>query len=324
MKQAVRPKYRWIAMKFAWVWPLLAAGFAQAQASPEATDAPADTAVPPGDDKATTQAREHFQRGTEYYREGDYRSAYVEFERAYALRRAYRLLYNLGQTAYELRDYAAAERHFRAYLVEGENEITAERRAEITMELAKLRERVSSVTVRTDPPGATVQIDERAVGTTPFAGPIRVSAGRRRIVAELPGRPQVSRVVDVVGGERVEVDLKFGPPLVAASGDAAGAQAGTNWVPWLTGIASGVFAIGAVGFGVAAYQDSSDYEDKLKGFTNREQLEVLSSNAQDKALVADVLLGAALLGTTVTLILLATGGDENPASERASTGPTAF
>ncbi len=273
----------------------------------------------------TAAAREHFQRGTQYYAEHDYRAAQVEFERAYAIRPVYRILYNLGQVSYELRDYAAAERFFRAYLVEGEGEITPERRDEVARELENLRERVASITIRTVPDGAEVLLDERPIGTTPFSGPIRVSAGRRRIVAELKGRPPVSRAVDVVGGDSVNVELRFAPQLSAASATSAPEpHSDSGWVPWLTGIAAGVFAAGAVGVGISALQDANAYDDQLGRYTNREQLEVLSSNAHDKALVADVLLAAAVAGGVVTVIWLVNRDDEQPRAARTPLGPTAF
>ena len=52
------------------------------------------------------EARAHFERGVEYYTEGDFRAALVELTRAYALQPTYKMLYNLGQVAFELRDYA--------------------------------------------------------------------------------------------------------------------------------------------------------------------------------------------------------------------------
>jgi tetratricopeptide (TPR) repeat protein len=119
---------------------LMAAGRLRAQ---DPADDTAGVVVPGDDGEAVATAREHFKRGTEYYSEGDFRAALLEFERAHALRHSFRLLYNLGQVCYELRDYAGAERYFRAYLVEGEDEITPERREEVKRELDRLRQRVA-------------------------------------------------------------------------------------------------------------------------------------------------------------------------------------
>jgi tetratricopeptide (TPR) repeat protein len=298
----------WLAV----LLPLTAASAVAAQ--------PAEAAKPKADD-VTASAREHFQRGTEYYSEGDFRAALIEFERAYALRPSYRLLYNLAQVAYELRDYAAAERHFRAYLVEGEDEITPERRAEVRHELDRLRERVASLDIRTEPSGAQVHVDDRLVGTTPFSAAVRVSAGRRRVLAELPGYAPVTRAIDVAGGEDLSVELRFGPPLIASSAD-TGPSSGKNVAPWITGIAGGVFALGSAAFGYSAWRDSAAYQDELKQFTNRDRLDELSSQAHTKAVISDVLLGAAVISLSVTAVLLLSS--EHPATAQQPAAAKAF
>jgi hypothetical protein len=265
-------------------------------------------------------AREHFRRGTDYYAEGDYRAALIEFEHAYSLRPTYRLFYNLGQLSYELRDYARAERYFRRYLVEGEGEVTAERRAEVERELARLRERVASIQVETQPPGAQIKIDEREMGSTPFSLPLRVSAGQRRIVAELPGRAPVTRVVELVGGEIRTLRLTLGPALLGTGEpETTATSSGTRWAPWVAGITTGVLAIGATGVGYSAFQDANAQRRELARYTSRERLDELTSRAQTKANVMDVLLGAALVSASVTVILIVTGGDdevERPAAAR--------
>lgn len=295
---------------------LMAASHAAAQAD---TPQPAEPANPSADD-VTPAAREHFQRGTEYYREGDYRAALIEFERAYALRHTHRLLYNLAQVAYELRDYAAAERHFRAYLVEGEDEITPERRAEVQAELARLRDRVSSLHIQSEPSGAVVHVDERLIGTAPIEG-ARVSAGRRRLVAELPGYAPLDRTLDVAGGEELRLDLRFGPPIVDASADSK-PDSGGSVLPWITGIAGGVLALTSAGFAYSAWSDSNAYDDQLDGFTTRARLQELSDQAHTKAVIADVLLGAAVISLSVTAVLLLT--EERPASAKQTRTASAF
>jgi hypothetical protein len=285
--------------------------------------APKIAAAPSEQRSVVAKAREHFRRGTDYYAEGDYRAALIEFERAYSLQPTHRLFYNLGQLSYELRDYARAERYFRRYLVEGEGEVPAERRAEVERELGKLRERVASVHIETQPPGALIQIDEREMGSTPFSLPLRVSAGQRRLVAELPGRAPLTRVVELVGGEERTLRLTFGPPLVAAGepDEAPATTSGTNWAPWVAGITTGVLAIGATGVGYSAFQDANAQRMELARYTSRERLDELTTRAETKANVMDVLLGAAIVGAAVTAILILTDSDdegERPAGARSS------
>lgn len=257
---------------------------------------------------SVAEARAHFEQGVDYYAEGDYRAALIELQRAYRLYRTYKLLYNLGQVAYELRDYAGAERYFRDYLAKGGNELVPERRREVQQELARLRGRVATLHLEANEPGARFRVDDREVLHP--QGAVRVSAGRRRVRAEKPGFSPVERVVDVTGGEDLDVHMKFGLPLVAASsgGSLPREQSGSRVMPWVTGITAGVLAVAAGGVGFAAYQDVSARDDALNRFTPRSELDSLSSRAHTKALVADALLGAAVVSAAVTVVLVLSGG----------------
>src|SRR4051812_31637230 len=57
---------------------------------------------------AQKEAGTHFQRAVQLYSEADYRAALVEFKRAYELAPHVTVLYNLGQTHYQLQNYAEA------------------------------------------------------------------------------------------------------------------------------------------------------------------------------------------------------------------------
>jgi tetratricopeptide (TPR) repeat protein len=296
---------------------------ARAQQAGEAASAfAADSA---GVDAETlNKARAHFEQGVEFYGEGDYRAALIELQRAYELHRTYKLLYNLGQVAYELRDYAGAERFFRDYLAKGGTELSPERRREIKQELARLRSRVASLRVATTRPGSTVRVDDHVVVHP--EGSLRVSAGRRVIRAEAPGFAPIERVVDVTGGEELNVDLSFGPSLVAA--DAAGSpSASMGPLPWVTGIMSGVLLVASGAVGWAAYQDISARDDALRTYTTRSELDSLGEQAHTKAIVADALLGAALVSAAVTMVVVLTSGGKSdvkppPATAQNRPAPT--
>ena len=73
----------------------------------------ATTALAPGakaadSDATVREAATHFQRGVGLYREADYRGALVEFHRAGELVPAPVTFYNIGETEYQLREYAEA------------------------------------------------------------------------------------------------------------------------------------------------------------------------------------------------------------------------
>jgi hypothetical protein len=275
-----------------------------------ANDASANTSDAAKSERVA-EARAHFKKGVSFYDRADFASAIVEFQRAYALQPAYRLLYNLGQVNDELHDYAAAERHFRAYLLDGGDEIPAERRAEVNHELDNLRDRIASLRLQTDRSGAHLFVDERSVGWSPLDKPVRVNPGRRRIVAEHAGYPQLNKLVDIAAGETLTVKLDLGPPLAAANGHrdnttASATEAdGLDWPLW-TGIATGVLAAGSGTLGYLAARDADGYHSLIAGPTTRRDLDDLGARTKREAAVSDVLLGAAIVTGVVTVVLLLT------------------
>jgi hypothetical protein len=222
----------------------------------------------------------------------------------------------LGQVADELRDYAGAERYFRDYLAKGGSELAPERRREVQQELARLRGRVASLHLHANQPDAHFRVEDRDI-MHPQGG-VRVSAGRRKVRAEKAGFAPVERSIDVTGGEELDVELKFAPPLVASAGAGGQARASSSRLPWVTGIlAAGLgVASGAVGF--AAYRDVSARDDALTRYTPREQLDSMASRAHTKALIADSLLGAAVVSAVVTTVLVLSGGEQSEPRARAS------
>lgn len=278
----------------------LAAPSVRAQASePGAGDAPAA-------DPVLEEARAHFQKGVELYAEGDLNAARVELERAYALQPSYRLLYNLGQVAYEQRDYPAAEQYYRDYLQRGGDAIDVARRADVEHDLARLQERVANVRIESNVTGAKLFVDGREVGHSPLAAPLRLSAGRRLLRAEAPGHAPVSREVDVVGGEDRKLELHFGPELSASESSPSRAGSSAPHPALWTGLATGVLALGAGGMAFWAGVDDREYDRELERRTTRAQLDAIDERTKTKALIADVLLGTAVAGAAVTVVLLLT------------------
>src|SRR5436190_16322961 len=90
----------------------------------------------------TEEGRQHFQRGVQFYKEGDFRGALIEFKRAYEIAPNYKVLYNLGQTSLELQDYAAALTAFKRYVDEGAREVPKDRKQQVESEIKKLEGRV--------------------------------------------------------------------------------------------------------------------------------------------------------------------------------------
>ena len=264
---------------------------------------------------ATEKARTHFSRGVELYKESDYRAAIIEFQRAYQLAPNYRILYNLAQAQLELLDWAAALQTFERYLAEGGSEVPADRRALAEKEIARLRGRVSDLTVTSAVDGATVSVDDAVVGTTPLAKGVMVSAGRRRVQLSKPGYTTVTRTLDVAGGDRVSVSIDLSKEKAITGASAAPARhrdapvatpkdEGMGAPFWIGVVTTGLLAAGAGVVGGLALAANSDHEDEVDrvGVTEAE-LEDSRSKVMSLAIAFDILAGSALVATGVTIAI---------------------
>lgn len=161
------------------------------------------------------EARRHFLRGVDLFRDASLDAAFAEFERANEIAPNYRILYNLAQVAVERHDYASALGLFRSYLDRGGSDIAPARRAEVESALQELGLRVSQVSIDSNAKGAEILIDDVPVGTVPLMTPVPVNAGVRLVLLRRPGYASTTRSFTFVGGEQSHLDLQLSP---AASG----------------------------------------------------------------------------------------------------------
>lgn len=297
--------------------------------------------------EAVAEAREHFNRGVEFFREGNFRAALIEFQRTTEVAPNYRIQFNLGQTYFELQDYAGAMKAFEKYLKEGGNEIPTARRAEVEKELQKLRGRVAQVSIKTDVPGAEILVDDTVVGTTPLDGPILVSAGRRKISATKGRGLPTTKYVEIAGGDAIAVELvlqftddKAPVPVPAPATTPTtetptaekGVDGGMGTGFWVSLVATGVFATGATITGIMASGAKSDYDNELKKYpTTASDVHDARDRTDTLALTTDILGGAAVAAGVLTIVFAASGPDEPAATAklpnpdvRVGVGPGSF
>lgn len=290
----------------------------------------------------TEEADARFRRGVELYNEVDYGAALTEFRRAYELAPAYQVLYNIAGTCYQLKDYACALRAFEKYLADGGERLPGGRRAEVERDIAVLRSRVATVEISTSAPDVEISVDGVPAGKAPLPEPLLMSAGRRRIVAEAPGRPAVLRVVDVAGGDHVRLKIEL-PEARATQGLGEGAggapapppapgalrmgraprqQRSVPVFPWL---ATGALAVGAAATGVLALGASGDLDAELDRYPgDARAIERARARSEALALTTDLLAGAAVLAGGISIYLTVAGAGPERAGvdgARASSPP---
>ncbi|HEU4731668.1 MAG TPA: tetratricopeptide repeat protein, partial [Kofleriaceae bacterium] len=238
---------------------------------------------------AISDAGKHFQRGVTLYNEADYRAALVEFRRAYEIAPNPAVLYNIGQTYFQLQNYAAALMALGRYLTEAGS--SAAHRREVEQTIDTLQARVGKIAVTTSLPDCDITVDDEPVGKTPLADPVLVSIGRRKVSALRDGRVVETRFVDVAAGDTVNLNLSIGEagargvPLAPGPDDKPPANRAVR-IGWIT---TGVLGAGAVSTGVVAWLASRDLSDARKSVTSREDLDSKSSRVSKFALAADIL-----------------------------------
>jgi hypothetical protein len=284
-----------------------------------ATAQPAKPAAPASPD-VPDEGRDHFNRGVALFREGDYRAALVEFRRAYEMSHNYRALYNIGQTEFEVQDYAGARTSFQKYLVEGGAEIEAGRRAEVEADIKKLSGRVAKIEIKTNTDGADVLLDDAVIGQSPLKEPLLVSAGRRKITVQKGALPPVTRFVELAGGDTstVTIDLAAAAPLAPVTVAPPPLKGGIEAPPpsrtpvWIALAGTGALATGAVITGILALGAHGDAETALatRGIKAAD-VEAAHSKAATLGLVTDVLGGAAIILGGATIVLAATSGSRH-------------
>lgn len=246
------------------------------------------------------------------FNEADYAGALAEFKKAYEIAPNAAVLYNIGQTHFQLRSYAAALGTFERYLREaGPN---AEHRSEAEANVETLRSRVGKVDI-VAPDGTEVAIDDEVIGKTPLP-PQLAAVGRRKITLFKDGNQQL-RFAEVSAGETARVELKAGAaPIAGATAPRSDdtysppqTQRGSSALPVVLWVGTAALAAGAVTTGVLALGASSNLSDergKAAGATTRTKLDDLESKTATLALVTDILAGAAIVTGGVALYVTLT------------------
>lgn len=258
-------------------------------------------------DNASREAAKHFQRGVDLYTDGDFRGALVEFKTAYRVWPRANVLYDIGQTEYQLLDYASALRTMERYLAEtGAN---APHRQEVESAVEVLRGRVGRIVLASDPQ-CDVTIDDQPAGTTPLDVPILVSVGQRKVTVNCAGPRTASKRVEIAAGETLRVELRPPPAPIAAmraamngpAHDGKPAQPGKSFITgW---IVSGVLVAGTIAMGTATLVEQSRLASLRNTFpVQKADIDKQAALTTGLAITSDVLGAASIAAVGVSTYL---------------------
>jgi hypothetical protein len=252
---------------------------------------------------AIREAGKHFQRGVTLYNEADYRAALVEFKRAHDIAPNPTVLYNIGQTYYQLQNYAAALTTLDRYLAEAGP--GAAHRSDVEATIETLQARVGKISITAAPADFEISIDDEPIGKTPLREPVLVSIGRRKVTAQRDNRVVETRFVDVAAGDTVQLALALpdAPTLPVAAPEirSDAPRSSSSKLKW-GWVATGVLGAGAIGTTVWAYKTSSDLKTARNTFPAMSaDLEQRASDVRTRSMIADILWGATIVTGGVTL-----------------------
>jgi tetratricopeptide (TPR) repeat protein len=165
------------------------------------------------------EARGHFKRGVELYKEKRWRDAMAEFEAAYRAKPHGALHFNVAQCKERLEDWPGALRSYQDYLREVPD---ASDRAAVRKSMQKIEERLARAGVQVllvyaDPPGARVTVEGLERGKAPLH--VVLQPGSYAVTLALDAHAPWSGKVDVTPAASVVVDvvLRPLPPSAAPS-----------------------------------------------------------------------------------------------------------
>jgi hypothetical protein len=273
--------------------PLLAAGSAAAQQpTEEATLSPREQ-----------EAGDRFKKGAEFFKQGDYKLALIEFERAYELVPNYRVLYNIGQVNYQLNNYAKALTALRRYLDEGGAEVPSARRTAVEQDIAQLRDRVASLTVKTNVEGAEILVDDLPLAKAPMAKPAVIDAGQHVVKVTAPAHEARSQVITVAGRDNLEITIEIRDArsvvVIAPKESKTPVPAIVAWS------ATGLFATAGMVTGILSLNSQSTLKGlrESTSYVAKSDMDSVASRAKTYALIADISFGATVLAGGAALYL---------------------
>jgi hypothetical protein len=155
--------------------------------------------APSGD--AASKADALVKQGVEFRRQGKDDEALKVFEEAQHIAPSPRGLGQLGLAEQATGRWVEAERDMKAALLEGNDPWVSKNQAVLQGALAEVAKHVGTLRLKGSPEGATVYIDEKAVGVLPLEQ--RVTAGELWVRVAADGYAPLAKKVTMDGGKLV-------------------------------------------------------------------------------------------------------------------------
>lgn len=150
----------------------------------------------------------HFQIAAEAYSKGDFRTALEHFLLSNRLVPNRNVVFNIARTYEQLKRFADAHRYYVDAL---EGETSQPTISTIQDAMKRIGPNVAVLLIESDPPGATVYIDRKDLGSRGRAPkPLAIAEGRYRVIVELEGyEPATVEGVEAKTGAETKVPFSL-------------------------------------------------------------------------------------------------------------------
>jgi tetratricopeptide (TPR) repeat protein len=307
--------------------------------------AQAAEAPPPAEDTAATdarrtQAKTRYEEGAAAYAAGRFKDAVDLFLAADRLAPSAPLSFNIARAYEKLGDDSGALRWYRDYLRRAPDAANA---SDVKGLVEKLEDRLSKkgvqqLSVMSTPEGATVSVDDRPVGVTPWTGDLL--PGRHRVELSLRGFEENTLEVELAAHRSQDVSVALvarpdssgaAPPSTpVAATTAAGPSpsredrtdesGGLGIWPWVTLGAGGVALGGALTFELLRQGSESDAKGDDTQVGYKEKLDQMESQQTMARILAGV--GGGLVIAGGVLLVLDLGSSKKKPAASLSVTPT--
>jgi hypothetical protein len=155
-------------------------------------------------------AKQLFQKGVDFYREGMHELAVENFRKANEMFPSWKLQYNIAQCDTILKNYGQALDGFEAYLAGGGDNVTELRQQEVRTEMDRLRDLSGELLIKA-PDGTVVVIDGNERVTLPVVGSLRLAIGEHSVVLIHNGEAIYDEKIRMRGRKVVSIDVPAEP-----------------------------------------------------------------------------------------------------------------
>jgi hypothetical protein len=269
------------------------------------------------------------KQGVELRRAGNDQAALEQFRRAYDLAPTPRTLAQLGLAEQALGRWADGEAHLGRALDATQDPWIAKYRDTLEASRAEIAKHLGSLVVSGGPDGAELRVDDRAVGTLPFAQPLRLIVGAHALEVTAGGRVLDARAVSIVSGLTAREDFSAPSSKAPASGDAdvsaesapPPSASGRRAAGWIAAGGAAALAATGIAFLLVGDHDVNDWNNLCRGTMPPMMCGGLRNDVdRDRTIGAVSLIAAGAVGVTAAVLFL-TSSERTSADRRVACLP---